>query len=219
MTEPYGESPQQPLPASFGPHYGAIVWIGMVLMAALGCIPLWVGWYQLTRGMVDLSEESLDSFILMTGMGLFLLAFPALFVWSLIRGLPRLDIGEGWLRHVSILGRVSVLDLDHYAEAVLGESVLAKGYQPRLELYPALPGDKTQIIPLRPHVTGRSEAEAIIALVHCAAGPRPSLSTEQMQQSIRTTRRDYKIMAGIVIISILMLIALNLIEPQTKRAL
>jgi hypothetical protein len=213
MTDTSRGTPPHPLPASFGPRYGAIVWVGMVMMAALGCIPLWVAWHQLTRGMVDLSEGTSAGFILVTGMGLFLLVFPALFIWSLLKGLPRLDIGKGWLRYVSMFGRVTVLELDHYAKAVLGENALARGYDPRVELYPTSPGDKTRMIPLRPHLATRAEAEAMIALIHCAAGPRPNLSTEQTQEAVRNKRRDYMILAGIVIVSAVLLILLRSAQP------
>ncbi len=213
MTDRSGETPPHTLPASFGPRYGAIVWVGVVMMAGLGCIPIWVAWHQLTRGMVDLSEGTSSGILLATGMGLFLLVFPALFVWSLLKGLPRLDIGEGWLRYVSMFGRVTVLELDHYARAVLGENALSKGYDPRVELYPTSPGDKTRMIPLRPHVATRAEAEAMIALIHSAAGPRPALSTEQTQEAVRNKRREYMILAGIVIVAAVLLILLRRAEP------
>lgn len=200
------------LPTTFHPRYPVIVYLGMVMLTGLGALPIWAEWMRYTRSLDRLGAEA-EMMITPILAGLFLLVFPALLLWSVLTGRPRLDLGQGWLRHTSLYGRVTVIDLETHAKAVLDEEVLARGYQPRLDFWPADP-DNAKVaaprrIPLRPFVRNRQEAEAILALVHAAGGSRPDLSPKQAQTAITKTRRDIQIALGIVAVCFLLLIAMN----------
>jgi hypothetical protein len=209
MWDSSGHGPDRATSVTFRPRPGWVVTFCMAILALIGLLPLWSAWYIATQSTLGLSGNS-DLVIPQVIVGLFLLAFPTLFIWSLRKGWPRLELGQGWLRRTTLFGRVTVLNLSDYAEAVLGEDVLGKGYQPRLEFWPVSPGEPTILIPLRPYVRHRQDAEALLAQVHDAAGQRPAPSGAQTLERTQKTRRDYLILAGIIALCLILLAALNL---------
>lgn len=194
------------LPCTFRARYPWFVWISMVMMTVLALIPLWVAVISLESGM---SDTFMETHMLTIAMGLFLLAFPLLFILSLVRGLPLLLVDHGRVQLTSIFGRVQVLHLFDYAEVSLGEAVVAKGYQPRLEAMPNIPGQKMRTLPLRPFVHSRAEAEALVTLIRAAAGERPALSPAQSAQQKQVHRKEWKTLATVIGGSIALLILLN----------
>lgn len=197
------------LPATFRARYPWIVWVSMVLMTVLGLIPLWAASHSLAAD-IKAGQPPLQTHMLLpVAMGLFLMAFPLLFIVSLVRGLPVLHVEAGVVRLTSIFGRVQVLHLSDYAEVSLGEAIVAKGYQPRLEAMPNTAGGKMQTLALRPFVNTRAEAEALVDLIRHAAGNRPALSPVQSAQQKQVYRKEWKTLATIIGGSIALLILLN----------
>ena len=130
------------LPATFRPRYPWFVWFAMGMMSLLGLLPLWGAFWGLTRGWLSTDPDFLNGFIMMLVVGFALMAFPLLMLWSVFRDLPRLHVDHGMVQLTTIFGRVKTLQLSDYAEVSLGETVLANGYQPRLEAVPMTPGAK-----------------------------------------------------------------------------
>ena len=195
------------LPVTFRPHYPWFVWPSMAMMTVLGLIPLWAASHTLSASPDGLAAV-IETHLLMIAMGLFLLAFPALLIVSTLKGLPTLEIDQGTVYHRSITGRVQVIRLSDYAEVSLGEAVLAKGYQPRLEAVPMQPGDPLRTLPLRPFVHTRADAEALVSLIRHAAGDRPKPSPTQAALRQNHTRREWRtlwfIIGGATILLILL---------------
>lgn len=179
-------------------------------MALVGLVPLWGAMWGMTRGWLATDPEFAFGFSMMIVFGLGLLGFPLLFLWSVLRGLPLLHVDEGVVHQTSIFGRVQILRLTDYAEVSLGEAVLAKGYQPRLEAVPLKAGDKPRMLQLRPFVHNRAEAEALVALIRHAAGDRPKLSPAQAALLQSQTAKEWKILWAISIGAFILLILLNL---------
>ena len=194
------------LPATFRARHPWFVWISIVLITVIALIPLWVAVISLDA---RISDTFLETHLLTIAMGLCLLAFPLLFILSLLRGLPLLLVDHGRVQLTSIFGRVQVLHLSDYAAVSLGEAVVAKGYHPRLEAVPHTPGQKMQTLPLRPFVTSRAEAEALIALIRHAAGERPTLSPVQSTVQQQVHRKEWTSLATIIGGSIALLILLT----------
>ncbi|MDX5400854.1 MAG: hypothetical protein LPK02_00540 [Rhodobacterales bacterium] len=187
------------LPATFRPHYPWYVWPVMGFLALLGLIPLWAAFGGLSRGWLVTDPDFVSGFVAMVVMGLFLLAFPVLFLWSVFRGWPMLHVDEGIVHLTSILGRTQRLHLSDYAEVSLGEAVLARGYQPRLEAIPMNPDQKLRMLALRPFVHNRHEAEELVALIRHAAGERPKPTATQAAIVKKHTRREWKTLGAITI--------------------
>lgn len=197
------------LPATFRARYPWFVWLSIAMMTVLGLIPLWAASHTLTADISGGQAPWQTGMLLSVAMGLFLLAFPVLFLLSLLRGLPLLHVEEGRVRLIPIFGRVQVLHLSDYAEVSLGEAVVAKGYQPRLEAMPNTAGGKMQTLALRPFVNTRAEAEALVTLIRHAAGNRPALSPVQSAQQKQVYRKEWKTLATIIGGSAALLILLN----------
>lgn len=200
------------LPATFRPRYPWFVWPVLGMMALLALVPLWAAFWGLTRGWLSSDPDFLDGFVMMLAVGLVLLILPPLILWSVLRDLPRLQVDHGTVRLTSIFGRVKMLKLSDYAEVSLGEAVLAKGYQPRLEAVPMTPGGALALLPLRPFVRTRTEAEALVALIRHAAGERPKPLPLQEARLYRETRKEWVTLAAICICALALLVILRMSE-------
>ena len=200
------------LPATFRPRYPWFVWPVLGMISLLALLPLWAAFHGLTRGWLSTDPDFLDGFVMMLALGLALLTLPLFFLWSVLGGLPRLHVEPGIVRLTSILGRAKVLRLSDFAEVSLGEAVLAKGYQPRLEAVPMTAGDKLELLPLRPFVRTRSEAEALVALIRHAAGERPKPLPMQEALLQRQNRREWVALAAIGICAFGLLVLLKMTE-------
>jgi hypothetical protein len=211
MVNTRSTPPAAQWPVIMRPRYPWFVWPSMAMMTVLGLIPLWAASHSLTLGPDGLGEM-LETHLLMIAMGLFLLAFPALLLVSTLQGRPTLEIDEGTVYHRSITGRVQVIRLSDHAEVSLGEAVLAKGYQPRLEAVPMRPGDPLRTLPLRPFVHTRPEAEALVALIRQAAGPRPKPTPAQAAVQHRQTRREWRLLWAIILGAAVLLVLLKWYE-------
>jgi len=209
MFDNHSTMSAQQLPVTFRARYPWFVWPSMAMMAVIGIIPLWAATYLPTASGSGGPAVIEPSYLLTIAMGLFLLAFPLLLIVSLFKGLPLLHVDEGVVHHISIFGRKQVLHLSDYAEVSLGEAVLGKGYQPRLEAMPNIPGQKMRTLPLRPFVHSRAEAEALVTLIRAAAGERPALSPAQSAQQKQVHRKEWKSLAIIIGGSLALLILLN----------
>ena len=206
MSDDHSPISTPQLPAIFRARHPWFVWLSMAFITVIALIPFWVAVMSLGS---DMPHTFIETHLLTIAMGLCLLAFPLLFILSLLRGLPLLLVDHGRVQLTSIFGRVQVLHLSDYAAVSLGEAVVAKGYHPRLEAVPHAPGQKMQTLPLRPFVNTRAEAEALIALIHHAAGERPALSPAQSAQQQQVHRKEWTSLATIIGGSIALLILLN----------
>lgn len=200
---------KQQLPATFRPRYPWFVWPAMGFLTLLGLIPLWASFGGLSRGWLATDPDYARDFVVMVVMALFVLAFPLLFLWSVLRGLPMLHVDEGIVHLTSILGRTQKLHLSDYAEVSLGEAVLAKGYHPRLDAIPINPDQKHRMLALRPFVRNRREAEALVALIRHAAGERPEPTPAQAAVVKTHTRKEWKTLAAIGIGAFILLVLLE----------
>lgn len=200
------------LPATFRPRYPWFVWFAMGMMSLLALLSLWAASWGLVRGSLPSDPGVRDGVVTSMVVGLFLLSFPLLLLWSAVRGLPRLHVDHGIVQLTSILGKVQVLRLSDYAEVSLGETVLARGYQPRLEAVPMTPGAKLQMLDLGPFVKTRPEAEALVALIRHAAGDRPKPLPVQEARLHRQNRREWVALAAIVICAFALLVLLRMSE-------
>ena len=149
---------------------------------------------------------------MMLVVGFALMTFPLLMLWSVFRDLPRLHVDHGMVQLTTIFGRVKTLQLSDYAEVSLGEAVLAKGYQPRIEAVPMTAGGKLELLPMRPFVRTRSEAEALVALIRHAAGERPKPLPVQEARLHRQNRREWVTLAAIGIGAFVLLVLLKMTE-------
>lgn len=200
------------LPATFRPRYPWFVWFAMGMMSLLALLSLWAASWGLVRGSLPSDPGVRDGVVTSMVVGLFLLSFPLLLLWSAVRGLPRLHVDHGIVQLTSILGKVQVLRLSDYAEVSLGETVLARGYQPRLEAVPMTPGAKLQMLDLGPFVKTRPEAEALVALIRHAAGERPKPLPTQEARLHHQNRREWVALAAIVICAFALLVLLRMSE-------
>lgn len=200
------------LPATLRPRYPWFVWLAMGMIGLLALIPLWVAFWGLARGWLSTDPDFLNNFMMMLAVGLVLLSFPLLMLWSVVRGMPRLHVDHGLVQLTTIFGQVKMLQLSDYAEVSLGEAVLAKGYQPRLEAVPMTPGGALALLPLRPFVRSRSEAEALVALIRHAAGERPKPLAMQEARLHRQNRREWVTLAAISIGALVLLVFLRMTE-------
>lgn len=198
------------LPATFRPRYPWFVWFAMGMMSLLALLSLWAASWGLVRGALPSDPGVRGGVVTSLVVGLFLLSFPLLLLWSAVRGLPRLHVDHGIVQLTSILGKVKVLRLSDYAEVSLGETVLARGYQPRLEAVPMTPGAKLQMLALRPFVRNRSEAEALVALVRHAGGERPKPLPAQEARLHRETRKEWMALAAFIIGAFVLLVILRM---------
>lgn len=200
------------LPATFRPRYPWFVWPVLGMMGLLALLPLWGAFWGLTHGWLSTDPDFLNGFIMMLVVGFALMAFPLLTLWSVFRDLPRLHVDHGMVQLTTIFGRVKTLQLSDYAEVSLGEAVLAKGYQPRLEAVPMTPGGALALLPLKPFVRNRSEAEALVALIRHAAGERPKPVAMQEASLHRQNRREWVTLAAISIGAFGLLVFLKMTE-------
>lgn len=203
MSDKPNDVSEIPLPATFRARYPWFVWPIMGMMAVIGFIPLWVAGSALSAG------GSGGPTAILPAMGLFLLAFPIFFIVTLFKGLPILYVDNGIVHLTSILGGVQVLRLSDYDEVSLGEAALAKGYQPQLEAAPMIPGEKLRMLPLRPFVNTRAEAEALVTLIRHAAGERPKPSATQAARLQGHSRREWLAYAVIIAGAVVLLILLR----------
>jgi hypothetical protein len=181
--------------------------MGLLLLIAL--IPLWASFWGLTRGWLASDPDFARGLWVMMTLGLFLLAFPLLFLWSVFRDYPQLHVDQGMVHLTTIFGQTQTLRLSDYAEVSLGEAVMGKGYQPQLQATPMASGQKLRTLALRPFVRNRQEAEALVALIRHAAGDRPKPTPIQLAQIKNHTRNEWKLLATICIGALILLILLR----------
>lgn len=198
------------LPATFRARYPWFIWPVMGVMALFALVLLWAALFGISRGWLTTNPKFAAGFVVMVLFGLGYMAFPLLFLWSAVRGLPLLQIDEGVVRHTSVFGRVQVFRLSDYAEASLGEAVLAKGYQPRVEFLPAVPDTEMRTLHLRPFVQTPAGAEALVALIREAAGDRPKPTRAQEAVRRGLIRKEWMILGAISIGAFILLILLDL---------
>lgn len=209
MFDNHSTMSAQQLPVTLRARYPWFVWPSMAMMAVIGIIPLWAATYLPTASGSGGPAVIEPAYLLTIAMGLFLLAFPVLLIVSVFKGFPLLHVDEGVVHHISIFGRKQVIRLSDYAEVSLGEAVLAKGYQPRLEAAPMRPGEKLRMLPLRPFVHTRTEAEALVALIRHAAGERPKPSATQAAQLQSHGRREWLTLGAVIAGAVILLILLR----------
>ncbi|MGD9918801.1 MAG: hypothetical protein AB7U46_12335 [Paenirhodobacter sp.] len=189
----------RPFPVTLTPRWGPNFGLGMGILGGMGGILL------ASAGIPILLDKPEDPEVIlgMLAAGLFLTGFPIYWIWTCLRGWPRLRIDAGRVEYTNPFGRRERLVLGDHARVAIVNAPGRGGYRPRLEAVPTAPGLPLRMISLRPFLRNRHEAAELEALIHRAAGDRPAPDLAQRNVILMQDLKAIVVTSGALVLVVI----------------